>query len=100
MTVTKLEDKLSEAGRNQTTSSHEVESLKRKLDETEREKRDLLGVISRLEEESASREEEIERTRELLKSARREHAELETTLREARATETSITVCCTILRKR
>ena len=92
VSVSKLETQLSELGRNQSTSSHEVESLKRKLEETERDKRELLGVVSRLEEENSSREEEIERTRELLKTTRREYTELETTLREVRAAETSTSV--------
>lgn len=62
------------------------------MDETAREKRELLGVISRLEEESTSREEELERLRDVLKTTRREYSELETTLREVRAAETSTSV--------
>lgn len=51
-----------------------------------------MDVMLRLEKESSLREEEEERIRELLNTTRREYADLETTLREIRATEMSTSV--------
>lgn len=40
----------------QTTSTGEADKLRKRVDEVEREKRDLVGVISRLKQENESRE--------------------------------------------
>ena len=40
----------------QTFSTGEVDKLRKRVDEVEREKRDLVGVISRLKQENESRE--------------------------------------------
>lgn len=41
---------------SQSSSSSEVEALKHRVEDTEREKRDLVGVISRLKQESSQRD--------------------------------------------
>lgn len=41
---------------SQTSSSSEVELLKNRINDTEREKRDLVGVVDRLKEDSAMRD--------------------------------------------
>lgn len=38
------------------SSSTEIDSLKHRVEDTEREKRDLVGVVSRLKEDAAQRE--------------------------------------------
>ena len=79
------------------------------MDDTEREKRDLLGVVSRLKEDSAQREgvfffllpcaypqssslEEIQTLRASLKQARQDQQSLEIQLRELRSAESSTKV--------
>ncbi|KAF8967178.1 hypothetical protein BDZ97DRAFT_1917117 [Flammula alnicola] len=84
-----LQAQLSALSASQSTSSTEVETLKRRVDDTEREKRDLVGVISRLKDESSQRDEEIHTLRANLKEARQEHQALEAQLRELRSTETA-----------
>ncbi|KAJ7758135.1 hypothetical protein DFH07DRAFT_772602 [Mycena maculata] len=74
---------------SQSSSSTEVDNLKHRVEDTEREKRDLVGVISRLKQDSSQREEEIQTLRANLKEARHEHQALETQVRELRSTETS-----------
>ncbi|PCH39913.1 hypothetical protein WOLCODRAFT_88363 [Wolfiporia cocos MD-104 SS10] len=71
----------------QNASSTEVDTLKHRIEDTEREKRDLLNVVSRLQNDSAQREDEIQTLRVNLKQARHEHQELEDKLREARLSE-------------
>ncbi|KAJ7147180.1 hypothetical protein C8R43DRAFT_544030 [Mycena crocata] len=71
------------------SSSTEVDNLKHRVEDTEREKRDLVGVISRLKQDSSQREEEIQTLRANLKDARHEHQALESQVRELRSTETS-----------
>ena len=51
-----LQTKLANLSKSQSSTSSEVETLKRQADDTEREKRDLVGVICRLKEEGAQRE--------------------------------------------
>jgi nucleoprotein TPR len=41
---------------SQTSSTSEVENLKHRVDDTDREKRDLMGVISRLKQENTQRD--------------------------------------------
>ena len=51
-----LEAQLSSVSNSQTSTSTEVESLKHRIEDVEREKRDLVGVVSRLKEDAAQRE--------------------------------------------
>ena len=67
-------------------------TLKKKVEELEREKRDLLTVVSRLEDDATQREVEINDLRGNLKNARKEAQELESSLRDIRATERSTAV--------
>ena len=95
---------------SQSSTSSEVENLRRRVDDTEREKRDLVGVISRLKDEATQRDgqnhnhsvliwyisliflEEIHTLRVNLKEARMEHQSMEAQLRELRSTETATKV--------
>lgn len=51
-----LKAQISALSTSQSSSSTEVDNLKRRVDDTEREKRDLVGVISRLKQDSSQRE--------------------------------------------
>lgn len=51
----KLQNDLNELQSTRSQTSAETESLKHKFEDIEREKRDLVGVISRLKEEGAQR---------------------------------------------
>ena len=51
-----LKAKIASLSSSQSSSSTELEELKRRVNDTEREKRDLIGVISRLKQESSQRE--------------------------------------------
>nr|UPW42857.1 nucleoprotein MLP2 [Hypsizygus marmoreus] len=86
---TALQTQIDALSNSQSSSSTEVDALKRRVEDTEREKRDLVGVISRLKEESTQQEEEIQTLRANLKEARQEHQALEAQVRELRSTETS-----------
>ena len=66
--------------------------LKQRIEETEREKRDLMGVVSRLQEDAAQRDKEIQTLRTDLKQARQEHQGLERQVRELSFAETSTKV--------
>ncbi|EMD40194.1 hypothetical protein CERSUDRAFT_112402 [Gelatoporia subvermispora B] len=74
---------------NQTLSSTEVETLKHRVDDAEREKRDLVVVVSRLREDITQRDEEIMTLRNNLRQARQDHQALESQLRELRSSETA-----------
>lgn len=87
-----MQNQLSQLSTTQSTSSFELTSLRRKVEETEREKRDLMSVINRLEEDAAQREEEVVHLRDSLKAVRKEQQELETASRELRSAETSTKV--------
>ncbi|CAA7262954.1 unnamed protein product [Cyclocybe aegerita] len=84
-----LETQLANVCSSQSTSTSQVEALQRRLDDAEREKRDLVVVISRLKEEGSQRDEEIQTLRANLKEARQEHQALESQVRELRSMETS-----------
>ncbi|KAJ6621758.1 hypothetical protein B0H10DRAFT_944117 [Mycena sp. CBHHK59/15] len=84
-----LQAQISSLSTSQSSSSTEVDNLKHCVEDTEREKRDLVGVISRLKQDGSQREEEIQTLRANLKEARQEHQALETQVRELRSTETS-----------
>ena len=51
-----LQVQITELSTSKFSSSEEVENLKHRVDDTEREKRDLVGVISRLKQETSQRE--------------------------------------------
>ncbi|KAJ3814062.1 hypothetical protein F5876DRAFT_73301 [Lentinula aff. lateritia] len=84
-----LQTRITGLASSQTSSSREAEELKHRLEDTEREKRDLINVISRLKQDGSERDDEINTLRSNLKEARAEHQELESKFREIRATETS-----------
>ncbi|KIM43182.1 hypothetical protein M413DRAFT_9931 [Hebeloma cylindrosporum] len=86
---TALQTQISTLSSSQSLSSTEVETLKQRVVDTEREKRELVGVISRLKDESSQRDEEINTLRTNLKEARQEHQALEAQVRELRSTETT-----------
>ena len=92
---------------SKSASSSEVDALKHRVEDTEREKRDLVGVVSRLKQEGAQQDgklrflpfgfvnslaEEIQALRSNLKEARQEYQTLEIQVRELRSTETSTKV--------
>lgn len=84
-----LESQISTLSSSQSVSSTELDSFKHRVEDTEREKRDLVGVVSRLKEDSAQRDEEIQTLRTSLKQARQDQQTLETQLRELRSAESS-----------
>jgi hypothetical protein len=51
-----LESQLSTLSSSQSISSTELDSFRHRVEDTEREKRDLLGVVSRLKEDGAQRD--------------------------------------------
>ncbi|PIL22755.1 transporter [Ganoderma sinense ZZ0214-1] len=85
----KLQAQLDAVSTTQTSSSAEVQTLKQRVEETEREKRDLMGVVSRLQDDAAQRENEIQALRADLRQARQDHQALERNLRELTSSETS-----------
>ncbi|EPQ51089.1 hypothetical protein GLOTRDRAFT_66309 [Gloeophyllum trabeum ATCC 11539] len=84
-----LQRQIATLSNSQSSSSTEVLSLRQRVEDVEREKRDLVLVVSRLKEDGAQREEEIQTLRTNLRQARQEHQTLEAQLREARSSETS-----------
>lgn len=52
----KLQEQLTTLSTSQASASTEAETLKRRVEDTEREKRELIGVISRLKEEGTQRD--------------------------------------------
>lgn len=84
-----LQDQVTALTNSQSSSSSEVDALKHHVEDTEREKRDLVRVISRLKQEGTQQEEEIQTLRSNLKEARHEYQTLEVQVRELRSTETS-----------
>ena len=87
-----LQSQLSSNSIAQTSSSEELSLLRKKFEDAEREKRELLGVVSRLEEDITQRDTEIDSLREALKEARKGNQELEGTVRDIRASERATTV--------
>ena len=103
-----LQNQITAISASQHSSTSESTSLKERVEDTEREKRELVGVISRLKDESSQREgkgyslpqlhnswpsiEEIQNLRANLKEARQEHQTLEAQVRELRSIETSTKV--------
>lgn len=87
-----LQAQLTTTTTSQSSASQELSTLRKKVEDVEREKRDLLGVISRLEEDVAQREQEVLQLRDAVKDARKDVQELESTVRDTRASERSINV--------
>ena len=87
-----LQTQLSLLGSTHSSSSIELESAKKKVEDVEREKRDLLGVIARLEDDASTSQEELNQLRETLKTTRKDYSELENSVRDLRASETSTVV--------
>ena len=103
-----LKSRIAELENAQTSSNTDVDRLRARVDDVEREKRDLVGVISRLKQENESRDgmddvncsslspnltlEEIQTLRSNLKEARQDYQSLESQLRELRSAETSMKV--------
>lgn len=67
--------------------------MKRRLEDAEREKRDLLVVVSRLKDDASQREEEIQTLRESLRQSRKDQQQAENEVRELKTSEASTTVC-------
>ncbi|KAI5827114.1 hypothetical protein K523DRAFT_340270 [Schizophyllum commune Tattone D] len=86
---TKLKAELNAVTSSQSSSSTEVTELKRRVEDVEREKRDLVTVITRLKQENGQREEEVTTLRKNLKDARHDHEQLENQLRELRSAEST-----------
>ncbi|PBK97398.1 hypothetical protein ARMGADRAFT_637587 [Armillaria gallica] len=84
-----LKAEISRLSTTQSTSSTELDDVRRRLEDSEREKRDVMAVVSRLKQDETQREEEIQTLRKHLKDARQEHQTLENQVRELRSTETS-----------
>lgn len=87
-----METQLSTISSSRSVSTSELDGLKAKVEEVDKEKRELLGVVTRLEEDAAQREDEIVQLRESLKSARKENQDLESSLRDIRSSERSTAV--------
>ena len=51
-----LEAQIASLSSSRHTSSTELDQLRRRIDECEREKRDLIGVVNRLKEDSTQRD--------------------------------------------
>ncbi|KAG6376921.1 hypothetical protein JVT61DRAFT_953 [Boletus reticuloceps] len=84
-----LETRVSLFTSSQSSSVSDLDHLRNRVEETEREKRDLIGVVSRLKEDATQRDEEIQNLRSSLRQARQDHQALDTQVRELRSTETS-----------
>lgn len=106
-----LETRISSFTNSQSSSVSDLDHLKNRVEETEREKRDLIGVVSRLKEDATQRDgtfilnvfealeltdlwatEEVQNLRASLRQARQDHQVFETQMRELRSTETSTKV--------
>ncbi|KAG1766147.1 hypothetical protein EDD22DRAFT_978513 [Suillus occidentalis] len=84
-----LEAQISNLSTSQSSSSTELDQLKHRVEDAEREKRDLMGVVNRLKEDATQRDDEVQNLRNSLRQARQEHQTQETQVRELRSSETS-----------
>ncbi|KAG8214434.1 hypothetical protein J3R82DRAFT_9457 [Butyriboletus roseoflavus] len=84
-----LETRISSFTSSRSSSASDLDHLRNRIEETEREKRDLMGVVSRLKEDATQRDEEVQNLRASLRQARHDHQTLETQVRELHSTETS-----------
>ncbi|OJA16044.1 hypothetical protein AZE42_05491 [Rhizopogon vesiculosus] len=73
-----LEAQLANLSTSQSTSSTELDQLKHRIEDSEREKRDLIGVVNRLKEDATQRDDEVHNLRNSLRQARQEHQTVET----------------------
>ena len=69
-------------------------ALSRRVEEVEREKRELLLALDRLREDSATTEAELDTARIRLKETRAELVTVQTEVAESKATETTAKVGC------
>jgi nucleoprotein TPR len=109
-----LEAQISNLSTSQSSSSTELDQLKHRVEDAEREKRDLMGVVNRLKEDATQRDgalfaiiscinslyfvDEVQNLRNSLRQARQEHQTQETQVRELRSSETSNKACILYLR--
>ncbi|KAG2147462.1 uncharacterized protein EDB93DRAFT_1147386 [Suillus bovinus] len=84
-----LEAQISNLSTSQYTSSTELDQFKHRVEDAEREKRDLMGVVNRLKEDATQRDDEVQNLRNSLRQARQEHQTQESQVRELRSSETS-----------
>ncbi|KZV68448.1 hypothetical protein PENSPDRAFT_735917 [Peniophora sp. CONT] len=71
-------------------SSSELEGLKARVADVEREKRDLLAVVSRMKEDAASQDEEVRTLRTTLKDVRHKLSDSESKARALESEKTSL----------
>lgn len=74
------------------SSTQELDAFKRRVEDLEREKRDVMVLVSRLEEDNSQRDEEVKRLRENLKKSQTDQQDLESSIRHARSSERSLEV--------
>ncbi|KAG9309353.1 hypothetical protein JVU11DRAFT_10589 [Chiua virens] len=84
-----LEARVSSYTSSQSSSVSDLDHLRNRVDETEREKRDLIDVVSRLKEDASQRDEEVQNLRASLRQIHQDHQILKTQVRELRSAETS-----------
>ncbi|KAI6151410.1 hypothetical protein EDD17DRAFT_1636802 [Pisolithus thermaeus] len=84
-----LQAKIASLATSRTSSSTELDHLRHRIEECENEKRDLIGVVSRLKEDASQRDEEIQTLRTNLRQERQEHQALESQVRDLRCADTS-----------
>ena len=56
MSKSSLEAQVTNLSTSQSTSSTELDQLKHRVEDSEREKRDLIGVVNRLKEDATQRD--------------------------------------------
>ncbi|KAI6030410.1 hypothetical protein F5J12DRAFT_800153 [Pisolithus orientalis] len=84
-----LKTERDELANSRDTSSTELDHLRHRVEECEKEKRELIGVVSRLKEDASQRDEEIQTLRTNLRQARQEQQALESQVRELRSADTA-----------
>lgn len=84
-----LQAKIASLATSRTTSSTELDHLRHRVEECEKEKRDLIGVVSRLKEDASQRDEEIQILRTNLRQERQEQQALESQVRDLRCADTA-----------
>ena len=86
-TNTTLSNQLSNLNSSQSSSSTELDTLKRALESAEADKRSLMAVVDRIKESDVQRDDEVKTMRDRLKDAREEIAQLHTKLSQATASD-------------
>ncbi|KDQ20838.1 hypothetical protein BOTBODRAFT_320357 [Botryobasidium botryosum FD-172 SS1] len=84
-----LESQLGALNNNQSSSSAELDALRRRVEDSDREKRDLVSVVNRMREDGTRREEEIDSLRLRLKETRSELLTVQSELTEIRSGTTT-----------